>query len=215
MVTFYDDDLPVEGTKHNKALYLTVKCEDSAVTRALVDNGSSANICPLSTLDKLKIDHDRIHKNNVCIRGFDGGVTDTVGNIMLELTIGSVEFTMEFQVLDVAVSYNLLLGRPWIHAAKAVSSSLHQMVKFEWDRQDVMLHGEDTACTVGGAIVPFVETDGDKGSWVYQIYDTVLVNKIPDGKSIPLPRVASATVMIVSEMLSNGFVPGKGLGAEL
>ncbi|XP_070024983.1 uncharacterized protein [Nicotiana sylvestris] len=27
-VTFSDDDLPVEGTEHNKALYLTVKCED-------------------------------------------------------------------------------------------------------------------------------------------------------------------------------------------
>nr|XP_009786022.1 PREDICTED: uncharacterized protein LOC104234190 [Nicotiana sylvestris] len=32
------------------------------------------------------------------------------------------------KVLDVAVSYNLLLGRPWIHAAKEVPSSLHQMV---------------------------------------------------------------------------------------
>ncbi|XP_070017825.1 uncharacterized protein [Nicotiana sylvestris] len=215
MVTFSDDDLPVEGTEHNKALYLTVKCENSAVTRALVDNSSSANICPLSTLNQLKIDHDRIHKNSVCIRGFDGSGTDTVEDIILEVTIGPVEFTMEFQVLDVAVSYNLLLGRPWIHAAKAVPSTLHQMVKFEWDRQDVVLHGEDVACTIGGAIVPFIETNDDKGPWVYQIFDAVSANKIPEGTSIPHPRIASATVMIVSEMLSNGFVPGKGLGAEL
>ncbi|XP_070011460.1 uncharacterized protein [Nicotiana sylvestris] len=48
-----------------------------------------------------------------------------------------------------------------------------------------------------------------------QIFDAVSTNKIPEGKSIPHPRIASATVMIVSEMLSNGFVPGKGLGAEL
>ncbi|XP_070026073.1 uncharacterized protein [Nicotiana sylvestris] len=130
-VTFSDDDLPVEGTEHNKALYLTVKCEDSVVTHALVDNGSSANICPLSILKQLKIDHDRIYKNSVCVRGFDGSGTDTVGDIMLKVTIGLVEFTMEFQVLDVAVSYNLLLGRPWIHTAKAVPSTLHQMVKFE------------------------------------------------------------------------------------
>ncbi|XP_075093115.1 uncharacterized protein LOC142172928 isoform X2 [Nicotiana tabacum] len=214
-VTFSDDDLPVEGMEHNKALYLTVKCEDSAVTRALVDNGSSSNICPLSTLNQLKIDHGRIHKNSICIRGFDGNGTATVGDIVLELTIGPVEFTMEFQVLDVAVSYNLLLGRPWIHAAKAVPSTLHQMVKFEWDRQDVVLHGEDFACTIGGAIVPFIETNDDKGPWVYQIFDAVSANKIPEGTSIPHPRIASATVMIVSEMLSNGFVPGKGLGAEL
>jgi len=43
-VTFSDDEFPVEGTEHNKALYLTVKCEDSVVTRVLVENGSSANI---------------------------------------------------------------------------------------------------------------------------------------------------------------------------
>ncbi|XP_070029950.1 uncharacterized protein [Nicotiana sylvestris] len=111
-ITFSDDELPMEGTKHNRALYLTVKCEDSIVSRVLVDNGSSANICPLSTLQKLKIGTERIHLNNVCVRGFDGGCKHYVGDIMLELSIGPVEFTMEFQVLDVAVSYNLLLGRP-------------------------------------------------------------------------------------------------------
>ncbi|XP_070029426.1 uncharacterized protein [Nicotiana sylvestris] len=124
-VTFSNDELHVEGTKHNRALYLTVKCEDSVVTTVLVDNGSSANICPLSTLNKLKADDERIHKNNICVRGFDGGGKDSVGDIVLELTIGPVKFTMEFQVLDVAVSYNLLLGRPWIHVAKAVPSTLH------------------------------------------------------------------------------------------
>ncbi|XP_070041511.1 uncharacterized protein [Nicotiana tomentosiformis] len=67
--------------------------------------------------------------NNVYVRGFDGGGKDSVGDIMLKLSMGPVEFTMEFQVLDVAVSYNLLLGRPWIHAAKAIPSSMHQMLK--------------------------------------------------------------------------------------
>ncbi|XP_070010976.1 uncharacterized protein [Nicotiana sylvestris] len=110
-ITFSDDELPMEGTEHNRALYLTVKCEDSVVSRVLVDNGSSVNICLLSTLQKLKIGTERIHLNSVCVRGFDGGGKYSVGDIMLKLSIGP-EFTMEFQVLDVAVSYNLLLGRP-------------------------------------------------------------------------------------------------------
>ncbi|XP_070017180.1 uncharacterized protein [Nicotiana sylvestris] len=86
-ITFSDDELPMEGTEHNRALYLTIGTE-------------------------------RIHLNSVCVRGFDGGGKDSVGNIMLELSIGPFEFTIEFQVLDVDVSYNLLLGRPWIHVAK-------------------------------------------------------------------------------------------------
>ncbi|XP_019246316.1 PREDICTED: uncharacterized protein LOC109225964 [Nicotiana attenuata] len=214
-VTFSDDELPVEGTEHNRALYLTIKCEDSVVTRVLVDNGSTANICPLSTLNKLKVNDDRIHKNSICVRGFDGGGTDTVGDIILELTIGPVEFTMEFQVLDVVMSYNLLLGRPWIHAAKAVPSTLHQMVKFEWDRQEIVVHGEDNMCAVSDAIVPFKEVDDDKGPWVYQVFDTVSVEKVPEGKSIPAPRITAATVMVASEILKNGFVPRKGLGVDL
>ncbi|XP_070008397.1 uncharacterized protein [Nicotiana sylvestris] len=124
-MTFSDDELPMEGTEHNRALYLTVKCEESVVSRVLVDNSSSANICPLSTLQKLKISIERIHMNSVCVRGFDGGGKDCVGDIMIELSIGPVKFTMEFQVLDVFVSYNLLLGRPWIHTTKAIPSSLH------------------------------------------------------------------------------------------
>ncbi|XP_070021883.1 uncharacterized protein [Nicotiana sylvestris] len=130
----------------------------------------------------LKVDDERIHKNSSCVGGFDGGGKDSVGDIVLELTIGPVEFTMEFQVLDVAVSYNPLLGRPWIHDAKAVPSTLHQMVKFEWDREEIVVHGEDNWCVLSDAIVPFIEFEDDKGPWVYQVFDTVSVEKIPEGK---------------------------------
>ncbi|XP_070025460.1 uncharacterized protein [Nicotiana sylvestris] len=81
-VTFSDDELPAEGTEHNRALYLTVKFEESVVTRVLVDNGSSAKICPLSTLNKFKVDDERIHKNRICVRRFDGGGKDSVGDIV-------------------------------------------------------------------------------------------------------------------------------------
>ncbi|XP_019245228.1 PREDICTED: uncharacterized protein LOC109225088 [Nicotiana attenuata] len=184
-ITFSDDELPLMGTEHNRALYLTVKCEDSLVSRVLVDNGSSANICPLSILQKLKINTERIHKNSICVRGFDGGGKDSVGNIVLELTIGPVECTMEFQVLDVAVSYNLLLDSPWIHVAKAVTSSLHQMVKFEWDGQEIIVHGDKNLCAYNDTYVPFIEAEDDKGPWVYQTFKMVSVEKIPEGECIP------------------------------
>ncbi|XP_070019324.1 uncharacterized protein [Nicotiana sylvestris] len=200
-ITFSDDKLPMEGTKHNRALYLTVKCEDSVVSRVLADNGSSENICPMSTLQKLKIGTERIHLNSVCVRGFDRG--------------GPVEFTMEFQVLDVAVFYNILLGRPWIHAAKAVPSSLHQMVKFEWDTQEIVVHGDEDLSACNDTIVPFIEAEDDKGPWVYQTFKTVSVEKIPEGKCILGPKLSSASVMVANEMLKNSFVSGKGLGSSL
>ncbi|XP_070003388.1 uncharacterized protein [Nicotiana sylvestris] len=188
MITFSDNEFPMEGTEHNKALYLTVKCEDSMVTRVLVDNGSSANTCPLSTLNKLKVDGERFNKNNIYVRGFDGGGKESVDDIVLELTIGPVEFTMEFQVLDVAVSNNLLLGRPWIHAPKTVSSTFHQMVKFEWDRQEIAVYSEENLCDHSDAFIPFIEAEDDKWPWVYQVFETVAVKKVPERKYAPTPK---------------------------
>ena len=114
-----------------------------------------------------------------------------------------------------AVSYNLLLGQPWIHVAKAVPYTLHQMVKFEWDRQEIVVHGEDNLGAHSDAIIPFIEFEDDKGPWVYQVFNMVSVEKIPEGKCVPISKVATASVIIAVEMLKNGFVPGKGLGASL
>ena len=38
-----------------------------------------------------------------------------------------------FQVLRIPTSFNLLLGRRWIHRAEAIPSFLHQKVKFIHD----------------------------------------------------------------------------------
>ncbi|XP_070013066.1 uncharacterized protein [Nicotiana sylvestris] len=200
--------LLIHSDEHRRALM-------KILNKAHVPDKISVNHLEKIANKIFEVDDDRIHKNSIYVREFDGGGTDRVGDIILELTIGPVEFTIEFHVLDVAVYYNLLLGRPWIHAAKAVPSTLHQMVKFDWDRQEIVVHGEDNMSTVSDAIVPFIETDDDKGLWVYQVFDTVSVEKVPKGKIIPVPRITAATVMVASEMLKNGFVQGKGLGADL
>ena len=50
--------------------------------------------------------------------------------IEIEVQIGPCTFNVEFQVMDISPSYNCLLGRPWIHIAGAVPSTLHQKIKF-------------------------------------------------------------------------------------
>ncbi|XP_070036163.1 uncharacterized protein [Nicotiana tomentosiformis] len=136
-------------------------------------------------------------------------------SIVEQLSVGPVEFSMEFQVLDKVVSYNLLLGRPWIHAAKAIPSSLHQMVKFEWDRQEIVVHGDENLSAYNDTIIPFIEVEDDKGPWVYQMFETVSVEKIPEGECTPGPKIPSASVMVANEMLKNGFLSRKGLGSSL
>ena len=67
-----------------------------------------------------------------------------MGTLMIELLIGLETFPILFQVLRIPTSFNLLLGRPWIHRAEALPSSLHQKVKFIHDRQVLQIsHSED------------------------------------------------------------------------
>ncbi|KAI8549122.1 hypothetical protein RHMOL_Rhmol06G0001700 [Rhododendron molle] len=46
-VTFTERDLPIEGTAHNRPLYITVKCKGLWIPIVLIDNGSAINVCPL------------------------------------------------------------------------------------------------------------------------------------------------------------------------
>ncbi|XP_070017728.1 uncharacterized protein [Nicotiana sylvestris] len=130
-ITFHEDKLPPEGLGHNKALHITMQCEDYFITRILIDRGSSLNICPLVTLKKLGKGLHEIMDGAINVKAFDGSQRSTIGEIILCLQMGPIWFDVDFQVIDVPASYNLLLGRPWIHAAGAVASTLHQEVKFE------------------------------------------------------------------------------------
>ena len=92
--------------------------------------GSRANICPLSTLQKLNVSAERVQPNNVCVSAFNGSKTDVIAEIELILTIRLVDFDVIFHLFDINASYNILLGRLWVHKAVEVPSTLHQMIKF-------------------------------------------------------------------------------------
>jgi len=52
-LTFTEEEIPIEGRGLNKALHISVKCMDHVLARMLIDNGSSLNVMPKTTLDKL------------------------------------------------------------------------------------------------------------------------------------------------------------------
>ena len=62
-----------------------------------------------------------------------------MGTLEIELLIGPTIFVTLFQVLRIPISFNLLLGRPWIYRAGAIPYSLHQKLKFIHDGQVVIV----------------------------------------------------------------------------
>ncbi|XP_075102682.1 uncharacterized protein LOC142177533 [Nicotiana tabacum] len=116
-IIFHEDDLTPEELNHNRALHITVQFKDKFIVRVLVNGGSSLNICPLDTLKRLGKGFHEIRAKSMNVKDFYGSQSATIGEINLCLQMGPTWFDVEFQVLDISASYNLLLGRPWIHAA--------------------------------------------------------------------------------------------------
>jgi len=52
-LTFTEEEILAEGRGHNKALHVSVKCMERVMAKVLIDNGSSLNGMPKSTLEKL------------------------------------------------------------------------------------------------------------------------------------------------------------------
>ena len=76
-----------EGIRHNKALYISVRCNKKLLPRVLIDNGSVLNICPCNTLTKLGLLDTRLRPFATIIRGFDGARRESMGEIDLVLEI--------------------------------------------------------------------------------------------------------------------------------
>ena len=129
-ISFSDEEIPLDGHGSTKALHITTKVKDCTLPKVLIDNGSSLNVMPFSTLMRLPVDMSYMKHSKTVVRAFDGMRRKMTGEIEMEMQIGPCTFTIEFHVMDISPSYNYLLGRPWIHIAGAVPSTLHQKIKF-------------------------------------------------------------------------------------
>nr|XP_016436892.1 PREDICTED: uncharacterized protein LOC107763001 [Nicotiana tabacum] len=62
--------------------------------------------------------------------GFDNSSIITKGEIILTTFVEGVVKDTKFQVIEMDMVYNMILGRPWIHEMDAVPSTLQQVIKF-------------------------------------------------------------------------------------
>jgi hypothetical protein len=111
----------------------------------LVDCGAIVNVMPYLLYKKLGGTDDELVKTNMTITGVGGTPILARGIANMELTVGSKTLATAFFVVDVQGSYNLILGRDWIHANCCVPSSLHQFL-IQWVGDAVeMVHSDSSA----------------------------------------------------------------------
>ena len=91
----------------------------------MVDDGSAINVCPLKILPNLGVKVEELTKSDLVIRAYDDSARNVVGTFEAPVKSGPIETIMEFTVLDIPVTYALLLGRPWYHVLGGVPSTMH------------------------------------------------------------------------------------------
>ena len=123
-ISFSDDEIPPNGCGSTKALHIVTKVKDCTLPKVLIDNRSSLNIMPLSTLMRWPVERSYMKHTHTMVRAFDGTRQEMTREIEIEMQIGPC-INVEFQVMDISPSYNCLLERPWIHVAGAIPSTLH------------------------------------------------------------------------------------------
>ncbi|XP_027337054.1 uncharacterized protein LOC113850691 [Abrus precatorius] len=203
-LTFSDDEVPVEGMGHNKALHISVKCRDHIIARVLIDNGSSLNVMPKVTLSKLPCDESHMKPSAMIVRAFDGTRREVIGEIEIPIQIGPCTFQILFQVMDIAPAYSCLLGRPWIHSAGVVPSTLHQKLKFIIDNKLVIVSGEEDVLVSKPSSTPYIEAAEEALETSFQALEIANATYVGEGAPILKPRLSNTSIMTAKVMLNGG-----------
>ncbi|KAI8549196.1 hypothetical protein RHMOL_Rhmol06G0007600 [Rhododendron molle] len=209
-VTFTERDLPIDGIAHNRPLHITIKCKGLWIPTVLIDNGSAINVCSLRVAYRLGIAKKDFQPSNLAVKAYDSTHRVAKGTIMLKLDAEGFEMEVEFYVVDIPATFNLLLGRPWMHRPNimAVPSTLHQKVMLGFPTGTLTICGDsgirplkEDEPVLG---IMHGEEDSDFGGFSFDISGSVLAIAVADDFII-----SSAAFEIMRRM---AFMPGFGLG---
>ncbi|KAI5394634.1 hypothetical protein KIW84_061319 [Lathyrus oleraceus] len=181
-LSFCDEELPDEGRNHNLALHISMNCKEDALSNVLVDIGSSLNVLPKSTLSRLSYQGAPMRYSGVIVKAFDGSRKTVIGEVDLPVKIGPSDFQITFQVMDIHRAHSFLLGRPWIHETEAVTSTLHQKLKFLKNGKLVIVGGEKALLVTHLSSFSYVEVEDEVGT-PFQALSIAVENRVGDPMS--------------------------------
>ncbi|KAA3455603.1 RNA-directed DNA polymerase (Reverse transcriptase), Ribonuclease H-like protein [Gossypium australe] len=190
-ISFNDDEILPNGRGSVKALHITTNCKGYIVPNVLIDNGSALNVMPLATLSKMPVDMSYLRPCHSTVRAFDG---------------------TRREVMDITPSYNCLLGRPWIHSAMAVPSSLHQKVKFFMDNSLITVAGKEDIVASISTDAPYIDVNKDTVECSFRSFEFTNATFVVEGNNIPTPKLSRNTKMGIKLTVGKGARAEKSLG---
>ena len=129
---FSDEDKIGTIQPHNDALVITLQIGGYDVKRVMVDQGSAAEIMYPDLYKGLSLRSKDLTPYSSPLVSFEGKV------------IISKTVEVDFIVVDAYSPYTAIIARPWLHTLGAVSSTLHQKIKYPSGGQIEEILGDQT-----------------------------------------------------------------------
>ena len=127
---FSDEDKIGTIQPHDDALVITLRIGGYNVKRVMVDQGSTAKIMHPDLYKGLNLKAEDLMPYSSPLVSFKGKIIIPKGQVKLPVQTGSEVVEVDFIVVDAYSPYTAIVAKPWLHTLGAISSTLHQKVKY-------------------------------------------------------------------------------------
>jgi hypothetical protein len=146
------------------AIQIPVKIRNITVHRCIIDEGAST--CIMSKTVWQKLGSPELIPSAITLRAYDGRPSSPEGlfqNVPVEL--GGKTILIDIEVIDAQLDYNILFGRSYMYAMKAVASSIFRTIMFPHNGKivtiDQVSHYEPNPSANLDNILPLIHTNKD------------------------------------------------------
>ena len=141
---FSDEDKIGTIQSHNDTLVITLQIGGYDVKRVMVDQGSAVEIMYLDLYKGLNLKAEDLTPYSSLLVSFEGKIIIPKGQIRLPVQTGSEVVEVDFIIVDAYSPYTTVVAKPWLHTLGAVSSALHQKVKYPFEGQIKEILGDQS-----------------------------------------------------------------------
>ena len=141
---FSDEDKVGTIQLHDDALFVMLRIGGYDVKRVLVDQGNAVEVMYPDLYKGLNLKLEDLTTYDSSLVSFEGKTVTPKGQIRLLIQTGSNVVEVDFIIVDAYSPYTAIAARPWLHALRAVFSTLHQKVKYPSEGQVKEIMGDQT-----------------------------------------------------------------------
>ena len=130
-----DEDKVGTIQPHDDALMITLRIRGYDVERVIMDQGNAAEIMYPDLYRGLNLRAEDLTPYSSPLVSFEGKVIIPKGQIRLPVQTSLETIEVDFIIVDAYSPYTAIVAIPWLYTLGAVSSTLHQKVKYPSEGQ--------------------------------------------------------------------------------